>query len=60
MANIGGKNTTKKFISFDQKWLFTYPKASLKDVQATGKAFSTQKKTPSTSKIKFINFFQLA
>ncbi len=33
---------------------FTYPKASLKNVQATGEAFSPQRRTSSTSKIKFI------
>jgi hypothetical protein len=36
---------------------FTYPYASIKDVQATGEACSPQKRTSSTSKMKFINFF---
>ncbi len=39
-----------------QKLQFTYPQASIKDVQATWKAFSPQKH-PSLNKIKFINFF---
>ncbi len=42
---------------FDQKLQFTYPQASFKDVQTTGEAFSPQKRTSSTSKMKFINFF---
>ncbi len=29
---------------------FTYPEASIKDAQATGEAFGTQKRTASTSK----------
>ncbi len=32
---------------------FTYPKASIKDVQATGEVFIPQKTTSSTSKLKF-------
>jgi hypothetical protein len=35
---------------FDQKLQFTY-------VQATGEAFSPQKRTSSTSRMKFVNFF---
>jgi hypothetical protein len=39
----------KFFLSFlDQKLQFTYPEASLKDVQNIGEAFSPQKKTSST------------
>jgi hypothetical protein len=46
---------TKKFKKFtaeqnDKKVQFTYPYASIKDVQATGEAFSPQKRTSSTSK----------
>jgi hypothetical protein len=36
---------------------FTYPYASIKDVQATGEAFSPQKRTSSNSKNKISNFF---
>ncbi len=43
-------NTFKREISlFDQKLQLNY-------VQATGEAFSSQKRTSSTSKMKFINF----
>jgi len=35
---------------FDQKLQFTYPKASIKKVQATEEAFSHQKRTSSNSK----------
>jgi hypothetical protein len=38
------------FNFFDQKLPFTYLYASLKDAQATGEAFSPQKRTSSTSK----------
>jgi hypothetical protein len=38
------------YIFFDQKLQFTYPKASLKDNQATGEAFNPQKRASSTSK----------
>ncbi len=34
----------------DQKLQFIYPKASLKDAQATGEAFNPQKRTSSASK----------
>ncbi len=40
------------FDFLDQKLLFTYPQASIKDTQATGEAFSPQKRTSSTSKHK--------
>jgi hypothetical protein len=48
----------KNFIFFYQKLQFTYPLASIKDVQATGEAFSPQKRTSSTSKheISFLYF----
>jgi hypothetical protein len=36
------------FYFLDQKLLFTYPKASIKDAQATEEAFSPQKRTSST------------
>jgi hypothetical protein len=38
---------------FDQKVQFTYPKASLKEAQATGKAFNPRKRTSSTSKHEY-------
>jgi hypothetical protein len=46
------KITDEKKINFffDQKLKFTYPKASIKDAQATVEAFSPQKRTSSTSK----------
>ncbi len=45
------KNAGEIFLDlFDQKLQFTYTYASIKDVQATGEAFSSQKKTSSTSK----------
>ncbi len=43
----------KKFTAekkIDMILQFTYPYASIKDVQATGEAFSHQKRTSSTSK----------
>jgi hypothetical protein len=36
---------------------FTYPHASIKDVQATGEAFSSKKEHPALQNIKFLNFF---
>ncbi len=47
-------NWTKLF--WDQKLQSTYPKASIKHVQAIEEAFSPQKRTSSTSKRKFLNF----
>jgi hypothetical protein len=38
---------------YRSKWQFTYPKASIKDFQATGEVFIPQKKTTSTSKLEF-------
>jgi hypothetical protein len=38
------------FSFFDQKLQFTYPKASIKDVQTVGEVFSPQKNTSITSK----------
>ncbi len=40
-----------------QKLQFTYPKASVKNVQATGEAFSPQKITSSTSKHEISSLF---
>ncbi len=47
----------KKLSFFEQNLQFTYPWASLKNAQATVEAFSPQKRTSSTRKIRFINFF---
>jgi len=44
------KNTAEKNVSFLIKNDNTSPKASLKDVKATGEAFSPQKGTSSNSK----------
>jgi hypothetical protein len=46
------KNYSWKFNFYflDQKLQFTYPWASIKDAQATGKAFRPPKRTSSTSK----------
>jgi hypothetical protein len=44
------KNYEIKDEKIDQKLQFIYPKASTKDVQATGEAFSPLKRTSSTSK----------
>jgi hypothetical protein len=49
-----------KFIQklfFSSKLQLTYPWGFIKDVQATGEAFSPQKRTSRTSKMKFITFF---
>ncbi len=55
------KKTAEKIIIFlKSKMLFTYPQATLKDIQATGEAFSPQKRNPSLEKIKFFyTFFYL-
>jgi hypothetical protein len=45
-----GKKYTAEKIFFHQKLQFTYPYASIKDVQAARKAFSPQKRTSSASK----------
>jgi hypothetical protein len=37
---------------WDQKLQFTYPQASIKDVQVTKEAFSSQKRTSTTSSSK--------
>jgi hypothetical protein len=44
----------KKWKKLDQKLQFAYP---IKDVQATEEAFTTQKRTSSTSKHDFLIFF---
>jgi hypothetical protein len=45
---------------FDKKLQFTYPQASIKDVQAKEKACSPQKKRTSfTSKHEFFKFFSI-
>jgi hypothetical protein len=52
------KNTAELFFSsfIDQKLQFTYPLlSSIKDIQATGAAFSPQKRT--SNEMKFINLF---
>jgi hypothetical protein len=50
--NLKNVQQKKKFDIriFNQKLLFSYPYASINDVQATGEAFSPQKRTSSTSK----------
>jgi hypothetical protein len=52
---IFGKNLKLKHFS-DQKMLFTYPKASIKDLQATEVVFIPQKRTSSTSKLDIFSF----
>ncbi len=42
---------------FDQKLQFTYPQASIKNVQVTEEAFSSQKRPSNTSKHDFFKFF---
>jgi hypothetical protein len=50
---IQGSDSRKFFIYFfDQKLQFTYPLASIKDVQATGEVFIPQKRISSTSKLE--------
>jgi hypothetical protein len=44
---------------FDQKLQFTSPKASIKDVQATGEAFGPQKSRSSTSKHEISELFSI-
>jgi hypothetical protein len=55
------KITTEKKIKFffGQKLQFTYPQASIKNVQVTEEAFSFQKRPSDTLKknMKFLNFF---
>ncbi len=51
IKRIDKLNIFSEFVN--QKLQFTYPWASIKDVQATGETFSTQKRTSSTSKHEF-------
>jgi hypothetical protein len=51
------KITAKNYIFLDQKLQFTYLEASIKDVQVTEEAFSSQKRTSSTSNMKLLIFF---
>jgi hypothetical protein len=55
------KRTTKIFffLFFDLKLQFTYPSASIKDVKASGEAFSTQKRTSSVSKNEIFKLFSI-
>jgi hypothetical protein len=46
-----------KKIKAEKKLQFTYPWASIKGTQATGEAFSPQKRTSSNSKHEFLYFF---
>jgi hypothetical protein len=39
--------------------LFTYPRASIKDVKVTGEAFSPQKRTSNTSKVEISSLFSI-
>ncbi len=48
-----------KMVFFDRKLQFTYPQASIKDVQATGEAFSPQKRPSSTSKHEISKLFSV-
>ncbi len=43
---------------YDKKMQFTYNQASIKDVKATGEAFSLQKRTASTSKHEISQLFK--
>jgi hypothetical protein len=42
-----------------QKLQFTYPQASIKDVQVTEEALSSQKRHPALQNMKFLNLFLL-
>ncbi len=54
------KITAKKNLIFwDQKLQFTYPQASIKHVQVTKEAFSSQRRPSNTSKHQLKNFFLL-
>ncbi len=50
-------HVTKNLIFFYQKLQFTYRKASIKDVQVTEEAFSSQREHPTLQNIKILNFF---
>jgi hypothetical protein len=47
------------FIFLNKKMQFTYPMASIKNVQATGEVFSPQKRTLSTSKHEISSLFSI-
>ncbi len=47
----------KKLFFEDKKLQFTYPLPSVKDVQVTDEAFSSQKRHPALQNMKFLNFF---
>ncbi len=54
--NLRKENSVNFFFSFlDPKLQFTYPEASIKDVQATGEAL--KREYPALQKMKFINCF---
>jgi len=59
--NFRKKNTDENFpyLYFDKKLQFTDPYASINDVQATGEAFSPQKRTWSTSKNEIYELFSM-
>jgi len=59
MRRMAKKSSAEKKIknSLDQKLPFTYPSASIKDVQATGETFNPLKRTSSTSTFLKFNFF---
>jgi hypothetical protein len=62
MTKLKKKITAENFFFFsffDQKLQFTCRYASIKDVQATGEAFSPQKKTSSTSKNEIYQLFSI-
>ncbi len=53
--------TKNGYLLWSKKLLFTYRQASIKDVQASGEAFRSQRRTPSTSKddiYKLLYIFQ--
>ncbi len=47
----------KNLVFLDQKLQFTYPLASIKNVQVTEEAFNSQKRPSNTSKHELLNFF---
>jgi hypothetical protein len=50
IKNLKKFTSEKKLNFFGSKTQLTYPYASIKDVQVTEEAFSSQKRTSSTSK----------
>jgi hypothetical protein len=50
-------NSLKKSLFLNKKLPIIYPYAFVKDVQATGEAFSPQNSTSSTPTMKFLHFF---